>query len=59
MGTDPKRKHTIPLEQLQKQNLPNHENSSKNKTYHTMRTAPKTKTYHTIRTAPKIKHTIP
>jgi hypothetical protein len=30
----------------QKQNIPYHENSSKNKAYHTMRTAPKTK--HTI-----------
>jgi hypothetical protein len=31
---------------LQKQNIPYHENSSKNKAFHTMRTAPKTK--HTI-----------
>jgi hypothetical protein len=56
---------------LQNQNIPYHENSSKNKTYHTMRTAPKTKnilnhentsknkTYHTMKTVPKTKHTIP
>jgi hypothetical protein len=32
--------------QIQKENIPYHENSSKNKTYQTMRTAPKAK--HTI-----------
>jgi hypothetical protein len=36
-----------------------HENSSKNKTYHTMRTAPKTKQYLTMRTAPKTNNTKP
>jgi hypothetical protein len=36
----------LELEQLQKQNIPYNENSSKNKTYLTMRTPPKTK--HTI-----------
>jgi hypothetical protein len=46
MRTAPKTKHTIPWEQLQKQKIPYHENTSKNKTYHTMRTTPKTK--HTI-----------
>jgi hypothetical protein len=46
MRTAPKTKHIIPLEHLQKQNIPYHENSSKNRTYYTMRTVPKTK--HTI-----------
>jgi hypothetical protein len=46
MITAPKTKHTIPREQLQKQNMPYHKNSSKYKTYHTMRTVSKTK--HTI-----------
>jgi hypothetical protein len=31
MRTAPKTKHTIPWEQLQKQNIPYHENSSKKK----------------------------
>jgi hypothetical protein len=39
--------------------LPYHENRSRNKTYHSMRTVPKNKTYHNMRTAPKTKHTIP
>jgi hypothetical protein len=43
MRTAPKTKHTIPLEQFKKQNIPYHENSSKNKAYHTMRTVPKNK----------------
>jgi hypothetical protein len=47
MITAPKKKHSIPREQLQKQNIPYHENTTKNKTCHTMRTAP------------NIKHTIP
>jgi hypothetical protein len=59
MRTAPKTKHTKQREQLQKQSIPYHENSSKNKTYHTMRTTQKNKTYHTMRTVPKIKHTIP
>jgi hypothetical protein len=46
MRTVPKKKHTIQWEQIQKENIPYNENSSKNKTYQTMRTAPKTK--HTI-----------
>jgi hypothetical protein len=58
MRTAPKTKHTIPLEQFQKQNIPYHENSSKSKTYHTMRTAPKNKKKKTMRTAPKKKHTM-
>jgi hypothetical protein len=43
MRTAPDTKHTIPREQYQKQNISYHENSSRNKTYHTMRTVPKTK----------------
>jgi hypothetical protein len=70
MRTAPKTKHTIQGEQLQKQNILNHENTSKNKTYQIMRTVPKqnipyhensskNKTYHTMKTAPKTKHIIP
>jgi hypothetical protein len=59
MRTAPDTKHTIPREQYQKQNISYHENSSRNKTYHTMRTVPKNKTYHNMSTALKTKHTIP
>jgi hypothetical protein len=35
-------RYALFLELFQKQNIPYHENSSRNKTCHTMRTAPKT-----------------